>query len=89
MAMQKKNQTACLFISHDLGVIREVSHRTVVMRHGLIVEAGETEALFEHTNDPYTKHLLAAAQRRDDSIEQPQFGLNMGSTQPSERPYQS
>jgi peptide/nickel transport system ATP-binding protein len=89
MAMQKKNQTACMFISHDLGVIREVSHRTVVMRHGLIVETGETEALFEHTTDPYTKHLLAAAQRRDDRIEQPQFGLNMGSSQPSERPYQS
>ena len=89
MAMQKKNQTACMFISHDLGVIREVSHRTVVMRHGLIVETGETEALFEHTNDPYTKHLLAAAQRRDDSIDQPQFRLNTGSNQPSERPYQS
>jgi ABC-type dipeptide/oligopeptide/nickel transport system ATPase component len=59
------------------------------MRNGLIMETGETEALFKHTNDPYTKHFLAAAQRRDDSIEHPQLRLNMGSNQPSQRPYQS
>ena len=89
MAMQKKNQTACMFISHDLGVIREVSHRTLVMRHGLIVEEGQTEELFENTNDPYTKHLLAAAQRRDDCIKQPEFGLNTGSNQFIESTYKS
>jgi len=49
-------------------VIYEWSHKKVFMRNGLIMETGETEALFKHTKDPYTKHFLAAAQRRDDSI---------------------
>jgi peptide/nickel transport system ATP-binding protein len=66
MALQRKNGTACLFISHDLGVIREVAHRAVVMRHGKIVEMGPTEALFENSRNSYTRHLIAAAQRRDD-----------------------
>ena len=78
-----------MFISHGLSVIYEWSHKKVFMRNGLIMETGETEALFKHTNDPYTKHFLAAAQRRDDSIEQPQLGFNTGTNQPSQRPYQS
>jgi ABC-type dipeptide/oligopeptide/nickel transport system ATPase component len=78
-----------MFISHGLGVIYEWSHKKVVMRNGVIMETGVTEALFKHTNDPFTKHFLAAAQHRDDSIEQPQLGLNMGANQSSQRPYQS
>ena len=67
-----------MFISHGLSVIYEWSHKKVFMRNGLIMETGKTEALFKHTKDPYTKHFLAAAQRRDDSIEQPQLGFNTG-----------
>jgi ABC-type dipeptide/oligopeptide/nickel transport system ATPase component len=85
LAMQKKNHTACLFISHDLGVIREVSHRTIVMRHGSIVETGETEALFEHTDNTYTQHLLAAAQRHDDSIVWSESGIDPNPTPIRER----
>lgn len=89
MAMQKKNKTACMFISHDLGVIREVSHRTVVMRHGSIVDAGETEELFENTNNPYTRHLFAAALRHDDSTAQFEAGTNSVQTPLREKLYQS
>ena len=78
-----------MFISHGLSVIYEWSHKKVFMRNGLIMETVDTEALFKHTKDPYTKHFLAAAQRRDDSIEQPQLGVNFGLNQPSQRPYQS
>ena len=73
MALQRKNGTACMFISHDLGVIREVAHRAVVMRHGLVVEAGPTEDLFENPKSPYTQLLIAAAQRKDN---EPQAGGN-------------
>lgn len=66
MAMQDNHNTACLFISHDLGVIREVSQRTVVMRHGEVVDSGDTETLFSNTLHPYTRHLIAAARRQDD-----------------------
>jgi len=51
---------AMLFISHDLGVIRYVSDRVLVMKDGRVVEAGDTDELFDHPSDPYTRDLLAA-----------------------------
>ncbi len=69
MALQRKKGTACLFISHDLGVIREVSHRAVVMQNGQIVEMGPTEDLFTNSQSPYTRHLISAAGRHDDTYE--------------------
>lgn len=69
MALQRKTGTACMFISHDLGVIREVAHRAVVMRNGKVEETGPTEHLFNNSQNPYTRHLIAAAERRDDGIQ--------------------
>jgi peptide/nickel transport system ATP-binding protein len=51
---------ALLFISHDLAVVRYLCSRMLVMRHGLIVEEGETEAIFASPKHPYTQALLAA-----------------------------
>ena len=48
-----------LFISHDLGVIRHVSDRVVVMYLGRVVESGPTQALYEQPNHPYTEALIA------------------------------
>jgi len=48
-----------LFISHDLGVIRHVSDRVVVMYLGRVVESGPTQALYEAPNHPYTEALIA------------------------------
>jgi microcin C transport system ATP-binding protein len=59
--LQRRHGMSYLFISHDLAVIRSMAHRVVVMRHGRIVEAGETEALFEQPRDVYTQQLLQAA----------------------------
>ena len=49
-----------LFISHDMGVIREVCDRVAVMYLGEIVEVGPTEELFENPQHPYTEALLAS-----------------------------
>lgn len=54
-----------LFISHDLHVVRHLAHQVAVMYLGRIVERGETEALFNNPQHPYTKALLAAAPSMD------------------------
>jgi ABC-type oligopeptide transport system ATPase subunit len=59
--IQEESGVAYLFISHDLAVVRWVSHRIEVMRSGRIVESGPTARICEEPGDPYTKALLAAA----------------------------
>ncbi|MDD9746761.1 MAG: ATP-binding cassette domain-containing protein [Marinovum algicola] len=49
-----------LFISHDLGVVRHISDRIAVMRHGKLVEEGEADRVFATPRHPYTRALLAA-----------------------------
>jgi peptide/nickel transport system ATP-binding protein len=54
-----------LFISHDLGVVRHLSNRVVVMYLGRVVEIAATDALFAGPNHPYTQALLAEVPRID------------------------
>jgi len=62
----EKRPLAYLFISHDLSVVRSVTDRVLVMKEGRIVEQGETEAIFNAAQHPYTKSLLAASPRLPD-----------------------
>ncbi|MGV6803051.1 MAG: ABC transporter ATP-binding protein [Ruegeria sp.] len=59
--LQRKYGLAYLFISHDLKVVRAMSHKVVVMRNGDIVEMGAAEDLFVNAQDSYTRELIAAA----------------------------
>ena len=52
-----------LFISHDLGVIRHVSDRVVVMYLGRVVESAATSEIYEHPNHPYTEALILEVPR--------------------------
>ncbi|MEO8602392.1 MAG: dipeptide ABC transporter ATP-binding protein, partial [bacterium] len=60
-ALQARHAIAYLFISHDLRVVRAMSHRVMVMKDGVVVEAGGAEQLFSAPQAAYTKALLAAA----------------------------
>jgi oligopeptide/dipeptide ABC transporter ATP-binding protein len=53
-------RTAVVFVSHDLAVVRTIATRTLVMRDGELVEAGETTELFAHPTAAYTQELLSA-----------------------------
>jgi microcin C transport system ATP-binding protein len=60
--LQRRYGMSYVFISHDLAVVRAMSHRVMVMKNGLIVEEGEAEALFSAPREAYTRELLSAAQ---------------------------
>jgi microcin C transport system ATP-binding protein len=60
-ALQQKHGLGYLFISHDLRVVRALSHRILVMKSGRVVEQGPTADLFRAPRDPYTQTLLAAS----------------------------
>jgi len=59
--LQKKHTLSYLFISHDLSVVRAMSHRIIVMKNGEVVEHGTTENIMETPQHPYTKKLINAA----------------------------
>ncbi len=59
--LQKKYSLSYLFITHDLVVVRAMSHQVIVMKDARIVESGETEALFAAPREAYTRQLLQAS----------------------------
>jgi len=59
--LQSFHKIAFLFISHDLSVVKAMSHDVIVMRHGKIVEKGGAEQIFTSPQEPYTKKLIKAA----------------------------
>lgn len=63
--LQKDTGTACLFITHDLNLIRQIAHRIAVMQHGVLVDLfdrGEARSAARH---PYTKALMDAVPARE------------------------
>ncbi|MHA6326081.1 ABC transporter ATP-binding protein [Roseivivax sp. CAU 1753] len=59
--LQRKYDLAYLFISHDLKVIRAMSHKVIVMKQGDVIEYGSTDAIFDAPETEYTRTLMAAA----------------------------
>ena len=56
--LKKEFGLSMLLITHDLGIVRRMADRVYVMRHGEIVEEGQTEAIFAAPQNSYTKHLI-------------------------------
>jgi len=71
--LQEEEGMSVLFITHDMGVVAEISDRTVVMYRGEVVETGTTRDIFAAAKRPYTRALLSAV---------PQLGSMTGTDRP-------
>ena len=67
--IQKKTETAILFIAHDLSMVKYISDRIGVLHLGHLVETGTTEEIFSHPIHPYTKSLLSAIPSPNPAVE--------------------
>jgi peptide/nickel transport system ATP-binding protein len=63
MRLQDMRGLAILFITHDIALARKISDRAVVLKDGLIVETGMSNAVFTNPTHPYTRKLVEAAPR--------------------------
>ncbi|GAA2628340.1 ATP-binding cassette domain-containing protein [Actinomadura fulvescens] len=61
LEIQERTGVSYLFISHDLAVVRYISHRVAVIDQGTIVETGDTAEVTERPQHPYTRRLMLAA----------------------------
>ncbi len=69
--LQEERGLAYLFITHDLGIVRRIAHRTAVMLKGKIVRQGPTPEVFNPPYDPYTEKLLSSVpEMRTDWLEE-------------------
>ena len=59
--LQTKHNLSYLFISHDLKVVRALSHNVLVMKGGKVVEQGTVDQIFDKPKEQYTKTLIKAA----------------------------
>ena len=64
--LKERHRMSMLFISHDLGVVGEISDHVVVMRHGVVREQGPVATIFAAPQDAYTKALLACRPTLDE-----------------------
>jgi oligopeptide/dipeptide ABC transporter ATP-binding protein len=83
IALQKEMGLAMIFISHDLAVVREISHRVMVLYLGRVVETAGSEQLYARPQHPYTQALLAAAPSPDPAIERSRQRVKLTGEPPS------
>jgi len=72
--LNRERGVSLLFISHDLGVVRRLCHRAIVMQGGHIVEQGDAATLFASPQASYTKQLLASLPERGRFYDSADFG---------------
>ena len=63
--VQNDYNLTMIFIAHDIGVVKLMSHNILVMNQGQVVEQGETELLYAHAQHPYTQQLIESQLQAD------------------------
>ena len=81
--LQQEFGLAMMFISHDLAVVREISHRIMVLYLGRVVELADRNTIYENPVQPYTKALIAAVPNPDPNIERTREFLRLSGDLPS------
>jgi oligopeptide/dipeptide ABC transporter ATP-binding protein len=83
IALQKEMGLAMIFISHDLAVVREISHRVLVLYLGRVVELADRDQIYQTAQHPYTRALLSAAPIPDPAIERSRERVKLAGEPPS------
>jgi len=81
--LQKEFGLSMLFISHDLSVVREISHRVLVLYLGRAVELADRDAIYQNAQHPYTRALISAVPVPDPRIERSRSRIKIPGELPS------
>ncbi len=83
ITLQKDLGLAMMFISHDLSVVREVSHRVMVLYLGRVVEFADRDTIYEDARHPYTRALISAVPIPDPIVEKARERVKLEGDLPS------
>ncbi len=83
ISLQDQLGLALIFVAHDLAVVRQISHRVLVMYLGRVVELAQADALYENPQHPYTQALLAAIPVPDPQLERRRVAVALSGDLPS------
>ena len=83
LELQREFGVSMMFISHDLSVVREISHRILVLYLGRIVELADRDAIYQEPLHPYTKALISAVPIPDPKIERTRKRIKLAGELPS------
>ncbi len=81
--LQAEFGLSMMFISHDLAVVREISHRILVLYLGRAVELADRDTIYEHAMHPYTKSLISAVPIPDPHVERTRKRIKLPGELPS------
>ena len=81
--LQKEFDLAMIFISHDLSVVREISHRVMVLYLGKVVEIAGRQEIYEDARHPYTRQLISAVPNPDPKTERSRERVKLQGDLPS------